>query len=313
IPDDYNGSRSSIDQVRINVERSGEIGQLVAANYQSSIIMVPLQDVVAATGEAVDYHQLSQQIEALRAKYETDGIRIHVTGFAKVMGDLIDGLLQMLAFFVIAIIICTLVLYWYTRCVRSTLLVVACSLTGVVWLLGILPTLGFALDPYSVLVPFLIFAIGVSHGAQKMNGIMQDVGRGWHPLVAARLTFRRLFLAGVTALVSDAVGFAVLMIIDIPVIQGLAITASLGVALLILTNLILLPILLSYIGVSPVAAQRSLQTERAAAEGGEKHFLWAFLDRFTRQPWAGLIVVAGLMIATVGVVVGAKVQIGDTD
>lgn len=313
IPDDYNGSRNSIDQVRINVERSGEIGQLVAANYQSSIIMVPLQDVVAATGEAVDYHQLSQQIEALRAKYETDDIRIHVTGFAKVMGDLIDGLLQMLAFFVIAIIICTLVLYWYTRCVRSTLLVVACSLTGVVWLLGILPTLGFALDPYSVLVPFLIFAIGVSHGAQKMNGIMQDVGRGWHPLVAARLTFRRLFLAGVTALVSDAVGFAVLMIIDIPVIQGLAITASLGVALLILTNLILLPILLSYIGVSPVAAQRSLQTERAAAKGGEKHFLWAFLDRFTRQPWAGLIVVAGLMIATLGLVVGAKVQIGDTD
>ena len=313
IPDDYNGSRNSIDQVRINVERSGEIGQLVAANYQSSIIMVPLQDVVAATGEAVDYHQLSQQIEALRAKYETDGIRIHVTGFAKVMGDLIDGLLQMLAFFVIAIIICTLVLYWYTRCVRSTLLVVACSLTGVVWLLGILPTLGFALDPYSVLVPFLIFAIGVSHGAQKMNGIMQDVGRGWHPLVAARLTFRRLFLAGVTALVSDAVGFAVLMIIDIPVIQGLAITASLGVALLILTNLILLPILLSYIGVSPVAAQRSLQTERAAAKGGEKHFLWAFLDRFTRQPWAGLIVVAGLMITTLGLVVGAKVQIGDTD
>lgn len=313
IPDDYNGSRNSIDQVRINVERSGEIGQLVAANYQSSIIMVPLQDVVAATGEAVDYHQLSQQIEALRAKYETDGIRIHVTGFAKVMGDLIDGLLQMLAFFVIAIIICTLVLYWYTRCVRSTLLVVACSLTGVVWLLGILPTLGFALDPYSVLVPFLIFAIGVSHGAQKMNGIMQDVGRGWHPLVAARLTFRRLFLAGVTALVSDAVGFAVLMIIDIPVIQGLAITASLGVALLILTNLILLPILLSYIGVSPVAAQRSLQTERAAAKGGEKHFLWAFLDRFTRQPWAGLIVMAGLMIATLGLVVGAKVQIGDTD
>lgn len=313
IPDDYNGSRNSIDQVRINVERSGEIGQLVAANYQSSIIMVPLQDVVAATGEAVDYHQLSQQIEALRAKYETDGIRIHVTGFAKVMGDLIDGLLQMLAFFVIAIIICTLVLYWYTRCVRSTLLVVACSLTGVVWLLGILPTLGFALDPYSVLVPFLIFAIGVSHGAQKMNGIMQDVGRGWHPLVAARLTFRRLFLAGVTALVSDAVGFAVLMIIDIPVIQGLAITASLGVALLILTNLILLPILLSYIGVSPVATQRSLRTEIQAEEGGRKHFLWAFLDRFTRQPWAGIIVALGVVCAGVGIVVGSKVQVGDTD
>lgn len=313
IPDEYDGSRASLDQVRINVERSGEIGLLVADNYRSSIILVPLQDTIVATGEPIDYHALSLQIEELRSRYETDGISIHVTGFAKVMGDLIDGLVQMLLFFMVAIAICTLVLYWYTRCIRSTLLVVACSLTGVIWLLGLLPTLGYELDPYSVLVPFLIFAIGVSHGSQKMNGIMQDVGRGMHQLVAARYTFRRLFLAGVTALVSDAIGFAVLLVIDIPVIQGLAITASLGVALLILTNLVLLPILLSYTGVSPVAAQRSLRTEMEAAEGGKKHFLWAFLDRFTRQPWAGVIVVLGIFCAGVGIVVGSKVQIGDTD
>ena len=118
--------------------------------------------------------------------------------------------------------------------------------------------LGFELDPYSILVPFLVFAIGVSHGAQKMNGIMQDIGRGAHRLVAARYTFRRLFLAGLTALLADAVGFAVLMVIDIPVIQDLALTASIGVAVLIFTNLILLPVLLSYVGVSDGrgAAQR---------------------------------------------------------
>ena len=313
IPDDYDGTRSSLDKVRVNVERSGEIGHLVADNYRSSIIMVPLQDTVVATGEPIDYHALSGQIEELRGKYEADGISIHVTGFAKVMGDLIDGLVQMLLFFVVAIVICTLVLYWYTRCVRSTLLVVLCSLIGVIWLLGLLPTLGYQLDPYSVLVPFLIFAIGVSHGSQKMNGIMQDIGRGMHQLVAARYTFRRLFLAGVTALVSDAIGFAVLMVIDIPVIQGLAITASLGVALLIVTNLVLLPILLSFTGVSPAATQRSLRTEIQAEEGGRKHFLWAFLDRFTRQPWAGIIVALGVVCAGVGIVVGSKVQVGDTD
>lgn len=313
IPDDYDGSRASLDQVRINVERSGEIGHLVADNYRSSIILLPLQDIVAATGQPVDYHELSQQIDQLREKYETEGISIHVTGFAKVMGDLISGLVQMLLFFVLAIIICGLVLYWYTRCVRSTLVVVVCSLTGVIWLLGLLPTLGYQLDPYSVLVPFLVFAIGVSHGSQKMNGIMQEVGRGVHRLVAARYTFRRLFLAGVTALVSDAIGFAVLMVIDIPVIQGLAITASLGVALLILTNLILLPILLTYVGVSPVAAQRNLLRERMIESEGRRHFLWSFLDRFTRQPWAGMMVVAGLALAVLGSVVGSGVQIGDTD
>jgi predicted RND superfamily exporter protein len=110
----------------------------------------------------------------------------------------------------------------YTRCVRSTALVVACSLVAVVWQFGLLPLLGYELDPYSVLVPFLVFAIGMSHGAQKMNGIMQDIGRGTHRVVAARYTFRRLFLAGLTALLCDAVGFAVLMMIKIQVIQDLA-------------------------------------------------------------------------------------------
>lgn len=315
IPDDYDGSPASLEQVRINVERSGEIGQLVAANYQSSIILVPLQERIAETGERIDYHALSQRIEELRSKYQSEQIAIHVTGFAKVVGDLIDGLRQVLVFFAAAIVICTAVLYWYTRCLRSTLLVVACSLVAVVWLLGLLPTLGYELDPYSVLVPFLVFAIGMSHGAQKMNGIMQDVGRGTHKLVAARYTFRRLFLAGLTALLADAVGFAVLMVIDIQVIQDLAITASIGVAVLIFTNLVLLPILLSYTGVSPVAAQRSLKAELTEANDPQhrKHPFWAFLDLFTRMPWAGAAVALGVVFGAVGLAFSFQLKIGDTD
>ncbi|SDS11323.1 efflux RND transporter permease subunit [Pseudomonas oryzae] len=315
IPDDYDGSPESLEQVRINVERSGEIGQLVAANYRSSIVLVPLQERIAETGERIDYHALSQRIEELRGKYESDKVAIHVTGFAKVVGDLIDGLRQVLLFFAAAIVICTAVLYWYTRCLRSTLLVVACSMIAVVWLLGLLPTLGYELDPYSVLVPFLVFAIGMSHGAQKMNGIMQDIGRGTHRLVAARYTFRRLFLAGMTALLADAVGFAVLMVIDIQVIQDLAITASIGVAVLIFTNLVLLPILLSYTGVSPVAAQRSLKAELQEANDTEhrKHPFWAFLDLFTRTPWAGLAVALGLAMGVFGLMVSFQLKIGDTD
>ena len=315
IPDDYDKSPESLEQVRINVERSGEIGQLVAANYQSSIIFVPLQDRIAETGERIDYHALSQRIEQLRAKYESDSIKIHVTGFAKVVGDLIEGLQQVMMFFAVAIVICTAVLYWYTRCLRSTLLVVACSVVAVVWLLGLLPTLGYELDPYSVLVPFLVFAIGMSHGAQKMNGIMQDIGRGTHRLVAARYTFRRLFLAGLTALLADAVGFAVLMVIDIQVIQELAVTASIGVAVLIFTNLVLLPILLSYTGVSPVAATRSLKAELMEANDAEhrKHPFWAFLDLFTQRKWATIAVAVGLVMGAVGLAVSFQLKIGDTD
>ena len=249
IPENYDGSPDSLDALRNNVERSGEIGQLVAPDARSSIIYVPLMDINPETDQRLDYKQLSSALEVLRTKYEKQGVHIYITGFAKVMGDLIDGLQAMLVFFAMAIVITAAILYYFTRCARSTALVLGCTLVAIVWLLGLLPLLGFELNPYSILIPFLVFAIGVSHGAQKMNGIMQDIGRGTHKLIAARYTFRRLFIAGATALLADAVGFAVLNLIDIPVIQELAKVASIGVGILVFTNLELLPVLLSYSGV----------------------------------------------------------------
>jgi len=313
IPDDYDGSAKSLDQVRQNVDRSGEVGRLVASNFKSSIVLLPLQDITSDDGKPLDYNALSGQLEQIRAKYETDNIKIHITGFAKVVGDLIDGMRQMQLFFAATLVICGIVLFWYTRCVRSTLLVLLCSIIAVVWLLGLLPTLGFDLDPYSILVPFLVFAIGLSHGAQKMNGIMQDIGRGADKLVAARFTFRRLFLTGLMALVADAVGFAVLMIIKIPVIQDLAIAATIGVLTLIFTNLILLPILLSYTGVSKAAAQREAANDKFSQLDAHhtRHPFWAFLDRFTERKWASGAIIVAVILGVAGFAVSLHVKIGD--
>ncbi|MBT9598738.1 MAG: RND family transporter [Vitreoscilla sp.] len=312
--DSYDGSPEALAEVRANVERSGEIGQIVAGDFKSSIIFVPLLDKNPKTGEALDYGELSRKIEALRSKYEGDTIRLHVIGFAKVVGDLIEGLQQVLQFFGLALVICAGVLYGYTRCARSTALVVACSLVAVVWQFGLLALLHYELDPYSVLVPFLVFAIGMSHGAQKMNGIMQDVGRGTHRVVAARYTFRRLFVAGLTALLCDAVGFAVLALIEIQVIQDLAAVASIGVAVLIFTNLVLLPILLSYVGVSPKAAQRSLRLEVADEEGAAtRSWLWAQLDRFTQRGPALVAIIASVLLAGAGYAISLHLKIGDLD
>ena len=284
MPDNYDGSAAATEQLRANIARSGIVGSLVGNNYKSSMIFVPLLDRDPATGKAIDYRDLSRALEHnVRTQYEGDerGIRIHVIGFAKLVGELMAGLVQVMTYFAAAALIAVAIIFFYTRCLRSTALVIACSAAAVAWQLGIVAALGFQLDPYSILVPFLVFAIGVSHGAQKMNGIMQDIARGTHRLVAARFTFRRLFLAGLTALVADAVGFAVLMAIDIPIIQDLALAASIGVAVLIFTNLVLLPVLLSYVGVSQAAALRSLNAER-----GETTGIWALLERFAERRWA---------------------------
>ncbi|GAB3378175.1 efflux RND transporter permease subunit [Lysobacter fragariae] len=314
IPTDYDASPASVAQVQMNVMRAGIVGSLVSNDFKSSLIVVPLLDRDPATGKEPDFGALAHAIEKdIRDKYQADGkVKIHVVGFAKLIGDLLDGLVQVAMYFLIAALIAAGIIFAYTRCWRSTLLVLLCSAVAVVWQLGIISMLGFKLDPYSVLVPFLVAAIGVSHGAQKMNGIMQDIGRGTQRLVAARYTFRRLFLAGLTALLADAVGFAVLMVIDIPVIHDLAVCASVGVAVLVFTNLLLLPVLLSYTGVSARAAQRSLAAETQGGNTGMRR-LWDVLGHLTERRWATAVVIATVLAATGGYLVSRDLKIGDLD
>ena len=312
IPGNFDGSDKSIGEVKRNILRAGIMGDLVANNEKSAAIIVPLLDINPETGERLDYSELGDKLEEIRAKF-TEGNpdrSIHIIGFAKLIADLIDGLFAVMVFFAVAVVIATALLYWYTRCFRSTVMVIACTLVAVAWQLGILSMLGYELDPFSILVPFLVFAIGVSHGAQKLNGVLQDIGRGTHRYIAARYTFRRLFLAGVTALLSDGVGFAVLMIIQIQVIQDLAITASIGVLVLIFTNLILIPIVLSYTGVGRKCAERAARPVKSAEE---MHIVWRFLLTFTKPGPAAAAIAVSVVLAVVGLYVAMDLKIGDLD
>lgn len=312
IPNDYDGSSRTLEQLRQNTLRSGQVGRLVANNFKSSIIHAPLFDINPETGERLDYQAFSAQLERLiRDKYQTDQFRIRITGFAKVVGDLIDGATQVVLFFLLALIITALLLYFYTRCLRSTLVTLACSMLAVVWQLGLLKALGYGLDPYSMLVPFLVFAIAVSHGVQIINAMTLESASGAEPLKAARRAFRRLYIPGLAALVSDGIGFITLMMIDIAVIQELAVTAAIGVAVVVLTNLLLLPVLMSYLRISP-RALAYINRQQASHRQGQRS-VWLLLQGLTRPRTALVTVLVSAMLFAFGAHLSLDLKIGDLD
>ncbi|MBU0783701.1 MAG: MMPL family transporter [Gammaproteobacteria bacterium] len=308
IPATYNGDAESIAQVRQNVELSGQIGRLVGNDFKSTIVYLPLLEINPETGKRLDYKEFSERIETeLRDEFNSGKIEIRVTGFAKIVGDLIDGATQVVLFFGVAVLITLVMLFLYSRSVKSTVATLACSVTAVIWQLGLLNAMGMGLDPYSMLVPFLVFAIGVSHGVQIVNAIAHKQGEGHNKLDSARLAFRGLYIAGLTALLSDGFGFATLMVIDIPVIRDLAIAASVGVAVIILTNLVLLPLIMSYTGVD----DKAVKALQAAESGNNK--VWHFLAGFAQAKMAKGALAVGLALLAVGLWGNANVQIGDLD
>ena len=305
VPADFQPTAEGLEQVRKNILKSGIVGRLVANDFSAAIISAELIEFDPQTGKKVDVIEVGHQLEALREKIENDQIEVNIIGYAKVISDIADGAKRVVLFFVFAFFISGLLVYLFTRSHRVTAMALICSLIAVIWQLGLLTYLGFGIDPMGILVPFLIFAIAVSHGVQMITANRAAVFNGDDGLTAARSSFRSLLVPGGVALISDTIGFITIMLIDIEVIQQMAITASLGVATIIFTNLMLLPILLSYIGFPKDYKQRL----RESIERMDR--FWMRVSR-TAKPWpaAALIIFAtGLMIF--GAMRGSEIKIGD--
>ncbi len=308
IPDDYDGSARSLENLRQNTLKSGQIGRLVANNFKSATILAPLTEVDPNTGKRLDYQQFSSKLEhEIRDKYQQDNIKIRITGFAKLVGDLIDGASQVAIFFAVAFLITAVLLYFYSRCYWCTAIPLLCSTIAVIWQLGLLSNLGFGIDPYSMLVPFLVFAIGISHSVQIIKHFSQRCHEGMGKVESAYRSFYRMSKPGLIALVSDGVGFLTLRVIDIPVIKELALAASVGVAVIILTNLVLLPILLSYSGVSQTCLGYLKRKDNSQFRQ------WRFLSAAATRGPARTIALVCLALFALGIYYGQQQKIGDLD
>lgn len=306
VPADFQANAEGLAEVRQNILKAGIVGRLVANDFRGALISAELLEVDPATGKKLDYLEVARQLdETIRQPFTNDQTSVHILGFAQMVGDIATGAKRVVLFFAIAFVVTGALVYVYTRAHRISALLLACSLTAVIWQLGLLTLFGYGIDPMGILVPFLVFAIAVSHGVQMVTAARAEIFAGASGTDAARISFRRLLVPGGMALLTDCIGFITIMQIKIRMIQELAIAASLGVAAIILTNLILLPILLSYVPVPDDYRQRlekRIQT------------MDRFWLRFARlaKPWPAVaVLVCAALLAIFGAWRGRNIQIGD--
>ena len=315
LPEDF-------EQIRSNIIKANIVGRLVAKDFSGAMIwadLIPESDV-----NKLDYQEVANQFEAIRQKYEDENHSVHIIGFAKMVGDISDGARSVIKFFALTIGFTWLLLFLYSTSVKLASLTVAAALVSVVWMLGALQLMGFGIDPMNMLTPFLIFAIAVSHGEQMINRFRGEIFFGGleegtveelrasaknavEPLEAARLSFRMLLIPGTVALLAGCIGFGAIMVIPIDMVRELAITATVGVALTILTDLVLLPVLLSYTKLRNLDRKREFRLRQLTRFDR----IWAALSRLSRPKVAWLVVAVGVLGWFFAWQHGNKVMIGD--
>ena len=303
IPSRFEADAEGLAKVRANVARSGEIGRLVANDLKAALVRADLLETDPSSGKKLDYAEVSKKLEEIRAKYTSDKIEINIIGFAKIVGEVMDGLFTVVAFFGIAFVVTAVLLFVYTRSLKLTIVALFVALLPVVWLLGILPLIGNGIDPMSILVPFLIFSIGVSHAVQMTNAWKQHVLAGESSEEASRTAFRNLAIPGTVALVTNALGFMVIMLIAIPIVHELGVTACIGVLLMIMTNKMILPIVLSHLTLE--------SGSNSARPAGSRNPLWWAVSKFAEPRLALITIGAWLVLLAVGTVYSRHLLTGD--
>ncbi len=306
IPAGFQNTPEELAVVRENVIKSGKVGQLVANDFSGAIISAQLIETDPVTGKKLDYAAVSREFETrIRQKFENDQVSVHIIGFAKVIGAVSEGARGVILFFIASFFITGLFVYLYSHSLRLTLTPLLCSTVAVVWQLGLLTALGYGIDPFSILVPFLIFAIAISHGVQMVRAFRAEMFGGASNLDAARSAFRQLLIPGGVALLTDTFGFVTMLVIKIPVIQELAITASLGVAVIIVTNLFLLPILLSWQNL-PARYQAKVAARKVHTDA-----LWKKVSVIMEPRPSVIIIVVSALLGVFAWYKSREIRIGD--
>jgi len=308
-------TKEALDKVRENILKAGIRGRLVANDFSGALIsaIVLEQD---ATGKPIDPITIAHNLEArVRDKIQNSdvlvqgqagGIDVHMIGFAKVVGDIADGAMSVIVFAIVTILLTLLAVWYYVQSFKVAVVPIVCSIVAVVWQLGTLVLLGYGIDPLGLLVPFLIFAIGVSHGVQKISAVKEAAVAGSSSMDAARQTFRQLLMPAIIALLADLVGFITILLIPVRVVQEMAVTASIGVAIVILTDLILLPVLVSWVIWDDQYKSR-VEIRQAKLAGH-----WRRLARITERRRALVIIIFAALLGVFGVWKGRETPIGDT-
>jgi uncharacterized protein len=191
---------------------------------------VSLDDKAAAVTadfkSEVDFTGLLQFTRELKAKYETENISLEVIGRPVLLGWIENFMFEMGMIFLMSFGLIIAVCYYYYRSFAGVLVPLLKALLTTVWGFGFIALAGYNVNPLMLLLPFFVFASILSHAVQIMSRFYEEYAKLGDFEQALVETLAALLKPSFAAIITDALGFSVLYLAEIPTIQILAILCT---------------------------------------------------------------------------------------
>jgi len=275
-------------------------GRLVSQDLKSTLIQVDFESQVKTK-------YIFEKIMQLKKNYEDANTNIYIAGRPILEGWLNFYLSSMLKILLISLAIISLILYLTFRSKRGVILPLLDSSMATIWGMGAMKLLGLRLDPSTVLVPFIVLSLGISHSIHSLKRYYEEMRdpkmKSKHAVVN---TMASLLVPGLACVLTDGFGFLSLYFVPLNTIKSMVLASGFGILANFPTSFMFTPCVLSFLHRPKV-----LNVEKEERHKWVDNFLKK-LSIFSLNKKAGTVVVVIFMglclISLFGI---SKIVIGD--
>jgi len=201
--------------------------------------------------ESLDYSLIYKELERLRAATEDDNTTVSIVGHPMHLGVVSSMISEMNYIMLATLVIIPILLYLAYRSIWAVWIVPLAAVVSGIWGLGFMAIMGYNLDPLLFVLPFLISLMAFRHSHQLYNRYYEEYIKAKDAIAGVRVIIEQMFLPGLTSIITDAFGIAIIAITPVPVLQRIAVTGAFWSVVTVIVGLILTPVLLTYVPVSP--------------------------------------------------------------
>ncbi|GGG30349.1 efflux RND transporter permease subunit [Pontibacter amylolyticus] len=185
-------------------------------------------------------------IAAMYGEIERLGLQEHhVAGKVLAQSVFIEKMKIELAIFMSASILLVILFLWLAfRTVWGVLVPLVVVLLSVLWSLGVMELFNKPIDVMTVLLPTIMFVVGMSDVIHIMSRYITEIGQGATKIQALRVTVREVGMATLMTSLTTSVGFLTLLTTSIVPIREFGVYTAIGIALAFVLAFTLLPAIL---------------------------------------------------------------------
>ena len=214
---------------------------------------------------------------------------MHVAGRVNGQKYFVDKMKFDLSIFVASSIFLLVVFLWFTyRSLWGVWVPVTVVLLAIIWLLGYMSLAGKSLDLLTVLLPTILFVVGMSDVVHILTRYLEELRNGQSKIEAVKITFKHIGAATFLTSLTTAVGFLTLLTANIIPVRQFGVNTAIGVFLAFLLAFSLLPSILLLFKKPKIAQNQNEQL----FWNQRMHKLF----RFTLKNKKSILGIAGLLV-----------------